>query len=1049
MIQEQRGGARAFVRSLNILLKFARLYEFGHARTAAQFETAWQELRGALDDSSGGGVLLGASGTQILLDGVPLGSAAGERSFAQLLISSGIASIHFSPTLTQPQFARFVRAFPSGKAKASSLAEQLKTALAGDTSIKVNEIRYVAEDASVAGIKVAAQLTQKVLGAAGDKFRDFFEDPNKMLQMILAAESMRASGGGGGGMGGPGHGSGAPGPGFGLGSGGGSGGGTGSGGSGTPGSGAAGGSGLWTVGGGVGGGTGAGGGTGTGGGGGVGDGSGGGGGGGGGAGGSGTGGGSGGGGGGGAGGSGTGGGSGGGGGGAGGSGTGGGSGGGGGGGAGGSGTGGGASGGTEGAGPGKWLTASALLRGGSTAGVASLPGGGTGGGFSVEEEDVRSMLGLFAQLGKSRKDSEHRMDVPTFQSRLSAMPVRAQYTLQQALAGLAAQAPDAKPDKPMLLKLAEHVAIRFALDSYEKGELRVNAVKQLLDRMNTEIEALRKILSTQEDMMAQAGLSVQAYTELLDQEFWEQVPEENKKEVLTSDEAWCVPPRNVRAFLEDMLRRGELKTVNEILMKYASCVGLEAPEARRTTAIGLSDLAELYGSGDGSALMESIRRLGKQLAIEREPELQTLVSAAFVRLSQEAASKRCYPAMQQALSSLDSVEAQRPGSTQSLRPRIGAEERLPEFIEEAMRSGQIADGMMDILSLMPKATILYVTNRFGHCGFREDCDLLTTIVRNLGEDATQRLLETLQTAPANESAEAIGLVSQLSPENVEKILPARLSQWPRSSHDRAVRQLSAAPPEERARLLLAVYDSLDVLIRPLAIDEMGMSGQSRCIPKLIELVQNDQTPAFTRVKAVEGLGRLRASASSALLQHILDTRQVWRWVYPNELRIAAAQALLRVDQAVGMEKVAASGIDRKELTLEPTDPDPNASVIRQRRYARLKLSRNLIAATTNLRENFRLSIPELNLGGGIGSGERHLAPGSLLSLKFSLGVRNIKAQAIVRGARPQAMAFEFVDMDLAERYRLRKLLLELGGLPMVAQVTNRTRRRGRVAISKS
>src|SRR5947207_1594657 len=254
MIQEQRGGARAFVRSLNILLKFARLYEFGHARTAAQFETAWQELRGALDDSSGGGVLLGASGTQILLDGVPLGSAAGERSFAQLLISSGIASIHFSPTLTQPQFARFVRAFPSGNAKPSSLAEQLKTALAGDTSIKVNEIRYVAEDASVAGIKVAAQLTQKVLGAAGDKFKDFFEDPNKMLQMILAAESMRASGGGGGGMGGPGHGPGGAGPGFGMGSGGGSGGagtggsGTGGGGgSGAPGSG--GGSSLWEAGG--------------------------------------------------------------------------------------------------------------------------------------------------------------------------------------------------------------------------------------------------------------------------------------------------------------------------------------------------------------------------------------------------------------------------------------------------------------------------------------------------------------------------------------------------------------------------------------------------------------------------------------------------------------------------------------------------------------------------------------------------------------------------------------------------------------------------------
>jgi len=42
--------------------------------------------------------------------------------------------------------------------------------------------------------------------------------------------------------------------------------------------------------------------------------------------------------------------------------------------------------------------------------------------------------------------------------------------------------------------------------------------------------------------------------------------------------------------------RGELKTVNEILLKYAACISLEAPEARRTTAIGLSDLAEFYGA---------------------------------------------------------------------------------------------------------------------------------------------------------------------------------------------------------------------------------------------------------------------------------------------------------------------------------------------------------------------------------------------------------------------------------------------------------------------
>ncbi len=1068
---DTRAAARQFVRSLNILLKFARLYEFGHVRTAAQFETTWKELRAALNESSESGLLLGASGQQILLDGVPLGAAAAERSFAQLLSASGIASIHFASNLGQAQFARFVRAFPTGNTKPTSLAEQLKAALAGETSIKVNEIRYIAEDSSVAGVKVAAQLTAKVLGAQGDKFKDFFDDPNKLLQMILAAESNRSGGGGGvGGGGGPGFGGGGVPGGAGPGGPGGTGAGsgltavTGSGPGGnlweTPGgSGPGGGLGRGPGGGGPGG-PGGGGGSGTGPGGGPGSGGGGfgGGSGGSGAGGSGTGtggtgtgsgfgsgsgggglgsgpGGS----------SGTGEGSGGGGG------TGGGFGSGGAGAGGGGGTGGGVGGGVgsgasagEG-GTGKWMSASALLRS-ATMGGSGLPG--TGGQFAVAEEDVRSMLTLFAQLGKSRKDPDARMDAPTFQSRLSSLPVRAQYTLQQALAGLAAQAPTEAPDKPMLLKLAEHVAIRFALDSYERGELRVNAVKQLLDRMNTEIEALRKILGQQQEQMASAGISMQSYTELLDQEFWSQVPEENKKEVLCSDESWCVPPRNVRGFLEEMLRRGELKTVNEILMRYAGCIGLDAPEARRTTAIGLSELAELYGSGDGSALIEAIRRVGNQLAIEREPELQTLISAAFVRMSQEAASKRCYPAMQQALASLDSVEAQRPGSTQSLRPRIGAEDRIPEFVEETVRTGQIPDGLADILGLMPKATVHYVMNRFGHSGFREDCELLVEIVRGLGEEAVNQLVDVLQSSPATEAAEAIGILSQLAPDQVSRLLPVRLSQWPRSAHDRTIRQLSSAPARERASLLIALYDSLDLLIRPLAMDEMGMSGSPECIPKLLEVASSEANSGYIRLKAVEALGRLKATAASGLLQHFLDAKQVWRWQFAGELRVAAAQAYSRIDPVVALEKISASGIDRKELLLEPTDPDPNVSVIRQRRYSRLKLSRNVIFQTTNLRENFRLTVPELNLGGGIGAGERHLAPGSLLALKMTSGVRTIKAQAIVRGARPQAMAFEFVDMDLEDRGRLRKILLDLGGLPQISSAGNRTRRRGRIAMTK-
>ena len=104
----RRAATRAFVRSLNVLLKFARMYDFGHPRTAKQYETAWSELRAALGSDDEAGLLLAASGDQLLLDGTPLESAAAEKSFARMLSAAGIASIHFSPlhNASQPRAFR-------------------------------------------------------------------------------------------------------------------------------------------------------------------------------------------------------------------------------------------------------------------------------------------------------------------------------------------------------------------------------------------------------------------------------------------------------------------------------------------------------------------------------------------------------------------------------------------------------------------------------------------------------------------------------------------------------------------------------------------------------------------------------------------------------------------------------------------------------------------------------------------------------------------------------------------------------------------------------
>src|SRR5580658_6162850 len=197
--QTRPAAARAFVRSLNILLKFARMYDFGHPRTAKQFDTAWAELRTALGSGSENeaGLLLGVSGDQLLLDGTPLESAAAEKSFARMLSVAGIASIHFSPKVTQPSLARFVRGFPTGTgSKPVQLAEQLKAALQGDPHIHVNEVCFVPADSAVARSTVAQQLAAHTLGLNSQASDELFSDPERLLQLIVAAEGSKGGGSG-------------------------------------------------------------------------------------------------------------------------------------------------------------------------------------------------------------------------------------------------------------------------------------------------------------------------------------------------------------------------------------------------------------------------------------------------------------------------------------------------------------------------------------------------------------------------------------------------------------------------------------------------------------------------------------------------------------------------------------------------------------------------------------------------------------------------------------------------------------------------------------
>jgi hypothetical protein len=90
----------------------------------------------------------------------------------------------------------------------------------------------------------------------------------------------------------------------------------------------------------------------------------------------------------------------------------------------------------------------------------------------------------------------------------------------------------------------------------------------------------------------------------------------------------------------------------------------------------------------------------------------------------------------------------------------------------------------------------------------------------------------------------------------------------------------------------------------------------------------------------------------------------------------------------------------------------------------VRLSQPIPAIATVGQDSYRLEVRGLSLSGGIAVGEKHLQPGTLVSMKIGSSLRPIRAQALMRDARAQGLGFEFADMDLDERARLRKLLLK-------------------------
>jgi len=864
------------------------MYGYEHKRTEAQFEVTWNELQQGLPAAGEGGFLLGVSDNKLLLDGVPLETGQTERSFGQLLTTAGLASLHFSKDVSIEDFTRLVRAFTVAGSKAQDVSKQIRDALNSgnkQSTIKINEVKFVAADPLTGDISVAAQIAAQTLGP---EFKQWLNDPQKLLQLIAAAEGANAGGGGGG----------QPGVAVPFGS--------------VPNM-----PGHWV------------------------------------------------------------------------------------------------------AGPGTPGAAT-----GTNAGTATAPA--WEGVVPLQEAEVIQAIRLLTRFGQVQGDPTARPE--DLQKELGETDPNTRLNLQQLLGSLAAKATTEQEDTPLLMKAAEHMAIRFAMERYTKGEVKVNAVHQMMEHMSRQMDSLRQILKLQEEKMNKAGILVESHADILDRMFWAEVPESGKKTVLLSHEAPCVPPRNVRQFVEVLLDRDDKAASAEILNNYSACLSNKEAESRRKTAIGLSQLADLYARLGGEAMGAAIGKVSQQLCVEKDPELQSLLSAAFVRLSQEASEARNYQAVNEVCAGMEMLLQQRPVMVADLRPRVGVENRIPEFIEEALRCDPLPADLLIVLRRTCQSGAEHLADRFFRCMRRDECDRMVELVREMGSPALTQLREILRTGQSRQASAVVGLLSRLDVGTLLELLPVRLPEWNRFYHDIVVRQVAYGAAPDRGRTLLELAEVLDALVLPEAIDEIGMSGDLTASPPLLAMAKPGEAASrspFVQLKAIESLGRLRDTEAVSLLREIVETKKTFGWIHHKELRIAAAQSLSKTDPRYSAQILSDSGIEPAELAIAPLDTAPACPWVRQRRYERMVLARTVGATIGSSWGKSKILIRELSLGGGMGTKEDNLRIGSEADLEISLGMRSkIRAHVLLRRARVNEVGFEIVNTDLESRYRLRRLLVE-------------------------
>jgi len=510
--------------------------------------------------------------------------------------------------------------------------------------------------------------------------------------------------------------------------------------------------------------------------------------------------------------------------------------------------------------------------------------------------------------------------------------------------------------------------------------------------------------------------------------FWENLPARERTRVLRSHDAWCVPATALALHIEPMLNAAEshknetpAREARALLLRYASGLESEEARARRAVATGLAELepqiARLWPHPSAEDLGRDVARA---LVLETSPGISGLLAVLTERLTRLALAGRHYAEFERIIVALDAAPRDSEHAhISAMVSRITADESWLYLIEDALAKRPLDPVLPRLLRRDPARLLdrlaLLLTAPEGLSAL----PAMARLVRATGEPVLGALQSRLFEPRRQPAVTAIKLLAVVEPPRLIACLPRALPSWDWNLQDLAVTELSRLTDPEMiaatADAFRRVVAEAHALTVPSMLDQIGLAQDLRALPLLIEIasgMHETLRDVYFRIKAVEALGRMRASESADLLRMIVRERNGLTHMEPAGLRSAAEEALALIENHPAAARVRAQQDALKKSGL---------SFARPRRYVRIPLATYYSAKLEGPRAG-ACKVRTISLGGAYLEADQRLSVGDSLKVEFRAGLHKIQSTAIVRNISPGGGGIEFVHMKAADRERLRRLI---------------------------